>query len=117
MRRSAEEAAVASAGAFSATAARQGLPFPTFTAMVVGGMAGAGVSLSHATLRKRRVSMELIPWAIAGAGILLLAFVSRRSQGANRISMPASAHMHGSCATLFSAFGYWASASGSNVSH
>ena len=117
MRRSAEEAAVASAGAFSTTAAQQGLPFPTLTAMVVGGMVGAGVSLSHATLRKRRVSMKLSPGPSPAPASCCWRACSGRRQGANRISMPASAHVHGSCANLFSAFGYWVSAPGGNVSH
>ena len=118
MRRSAEEAAVASAGAFNTTAAQQGLPFPTLTTMVVGGMVGAGVSLSHATLRKRRVSKELSPRP-SPAPACWLAFVFQTQARRKPISMPASAHVHvhGSCASFFSAFGYWASALGGNVSH
>jgi hypothetical protein len=56
--RSAEEAAVASAGAFNTTAAQQGLPFPTLTTMVVGGMVGAGVSSPM-----QRCASDGCPWS------------------------------------------------------
>jgi hypothetical protein len=75
VRRSAEEAAVASAGAFSTNAAQQKRPFPTLTAMVVGGMVGAGVFPLPRNVAQATGVYGAVPWAIAG--IPMPAFVFR----------------------------------------
>jgi arginine:ornithine antiporter / lysine permease len=53
------------------------LPLLTLTAMVVGSMAGAGVfSLPSRFAEETGVAGALIAWAVAGAGMLMLAFVT-----------------------------------------
>ena len=51
----------------------------TLTAMVVGSMVGAGVfSLPRRFAQETGVAGALIAWVIAGAGMLMLAFVFQR---------------------------------------
>ncbi len=64
----------AAATAPGTTAAK--LTLPTLTTMVVGSMVGAACSRSRAASRRRRASLTpLIAWAVAGTGMLMLAFV------------------------------------------
>lgn len=102
MRRSAEEAAVASAGAFSTNAAQQRLP-PTLTATVVGGMVGAGVFPLPRNVAEATGAYGAVPWAIVGAGILLLAFVfqtqAKRKPGVSSCAVQVRA-VHGLLVSL-----------------
>ena len=55
---------------------QQKLPLWTLTAMVVGGMVGAGVfSIPRNFAQATEVYGALIAWIIAGTGMLMLAFV------------------------------------------
>lgn len=100
----------------------QKLPLRTLTAMVVGGMVGAGVfSIPRNFAQATGVYGALIAWAIAGAGMLMLAFVFQRL--ANRKpDLDAGVYAYaragfGPYLGFFSAFGYWASACVGNVSY
>ena len=58
------------------TSATAKLSLATMTAMVVGGMVGAGVfSLPRRFAQETGVAGALIAWLIAGTGMLMLAFV------------------------------------------
>lgn len=98
------------------------LPLPTLTAMVVGGMVGAGVfSLPRNFAQATGVYGALIAWAIAGAGMLMLAFVFQTL--ANRKpDLDAGVYAYaragfGPYLGFLSALGYWASACVGNVSY
>jgi arginine:ornithine antiporter/lysine permease len=98
------------------------LPLATLTAMVVGGMVGAGVfSLPRNFAQATGVYGALIAWAIAGAGMLMLGFVFQTL--ANRKpDLDAGVYAYaragfGPYLGFFSAFGYWASACVGNVSY
>ena len=100
----------------------QKLPLPALTAMVVGGMVGAGVfSIPRNFAQATGVYGALIAWAIAGAGMLMLAFVFQTL--ANRKpDLDAGVYAYaragfGPYLGFFSAFGYWASACVGNVSY
>ncbi|HTY18512.1 MAG TPA: basic amino acid/polyamine antiporter [Myxococcota bacterium] len=100
----------------------QKLPVRTLTAMVVGGMVGAGVfSIPRNFAQATGVYGALIAWAIAGAGMLMLAFVFQTL--ANRKpDLDAGVYAYaragfGPYLGFFSAFGYWASACVGNVSY
>ena len=100
----------------------QKLPLMTLAAMVVGGMVGAGVfSLPRNFAQATGVYGALIAWAIAGAGMLMLAFVFQTL--ANRKpDLDAGVYAYaragfGPYLGFFSAFGYWASACVGNVSY
>jgi arginine:ornithine antiporter/lysine permease len=100
----------------------QKLPLRTLTAMVVGGMVGAGVfSIPRNFAQATGVYGALIAWAIAGAGMLMLAFVFQTL--ANRKpDLDAGVYAYaragfGPYLGFFSAFGYWASACVGNVSY
>ncbi len=102
--------------------ATQKLPLRTLTAMVVGGMVGAGVfSIPRNFAQATGVYGALIAWAIAGAGMLMLAFVFQTL--ANRKpDLDAGVYAYaregfGPYLGFFSAFGYWASACVGNVSY
>ncbi len=93
----------------------QKLKLGTLTAMVVGGMVGAGVfSLPRNFAQATGVYGALIAWAIAGAGMLMLAFVFQTL--ANRKpDLDAGVYAYaragfGPYPGFFSALGYWASA-------
>src|SRR6185295_15447077 len=106
----------------STDAGQQKLPLWTLTAMVVGGMVGAGVfSIPRNFAQATGVYGALIAWAIAGAGMLMLAFVLQTL--ANRKpDLDAGVYAYaragfGPYLGFFSAFGYWASACVGNVSY
>jgi arginine:ornithine antiporter/lysine permease len=95
---------------------------PTLTAMVIGSMIGSGVFLLP-----RRFGTEtgvlgaLIAWTIAGAGMLMLAFVfqrlaSRKPELDAGIFAYAKAGF-GDYVGFNSAFGFWASACAGNTSY
>ena len=100
----------------------QKLPLATLTAMVVGGMVGAGVfSIPRNFAMATGVYGALIAWTIAGLGMLMLAFVFQTL--ANR-KPDLDAGVYAYARTGFgpylgfaAAFGYWASACVGNVSY
>jgi arginine:ornithine antiporter/lysine permease len=98
------------------------VPLMTLTAMVVGGMVGAGVfSIPRNFANATGVYGALIAWTIAGAGMLMLAFVFQTL--ANRKpDLDAGVYAYaragfGPYLGFASAFGYWASACVGNVSY
>ena len=106
----------------STTDDTQKLPLRTLTAMVVGGMVGAGVfSLPRNFALATGVYGALIAWAVAGTGMLMLGFVFQKL--ANRKpDLDAGVYAYaragfGPYLGFFSAFGYWASACVGNVSY
>jgi arginine:ornithine antiporter/lysine permease len=92
------------------------------SAMVVGSMVGAGVfSLPRNFAQATGVFGALIAWAIAGAGMLMLAFVFQ-SLAVRRPHLDAGVYAYakagfGEYPGFFSAFGYWASACVGNVTY
>ncbi|MDF9810806.1 basic amino acid/polyamine antiporter [Streptomyces sp. SPB162] len=94
----------------------------TLTAMVVGSMVGAGVfSLPRRFAQETGVAGALIAWAIAGTGMLMLAFVFQ-SLAVRRPDLDAGVYAYakagfGEYLGFFSAFGYWASACVGNVTY
>ena len=104
------------------TDSTQKLPLATLTAMVVGGMVGAGVfSIPRNFAMATGVYGALIAWAIAGFGMLMLCFVFQKL--ANRKpDLDAGVYAYaragfGPYLGFASAFGYWASACVGNVSY
>ena len=100
----------------------QKMPLATLTAMVVGGMVGAGVfSIPRNFAMATGVYGALIAWTIAGVGMLMLAFVFQTL--ANRKpDLDAGVYAYaragfGPYLGFVSAFGYWASACVGNVSY
>lgn len=100
----------------------QKMPLATLTAMVVGGMVGAGVfSIPRNFAMATGVYGALIAWTIAGLGMLMLAFVFQTL--ANRKpDLDAGVYAYaragfGPYLGFLSAFGYWASACVGNVSY
>jgi arginine:ornithine antiporter/lysine permease len=105
-----------------ASSATQKLPLGALTAMVVGSMVGAGVfSIPRNFAQATGVYGAIIAWAIAGVGMLMLAFVFQTL--ANRKpDLDAGVYAYaragfGPYLGFFSAFGYWASACVGNVSY
>ncbi len=105
-----------------ATTTTEKMPLATLTAMVVGGMVGAGVfSIPRNFAMATGVYGALIAWTIAGAGMLMLAFVFQKL--ANRKpDLDAGVYAYaragfGPYLGFASAFGYWASACVGNVSY
>ncbi|WP_026931441.1 basic amino acid/polyamine antiporter [Glycomyces tenuis] len=104
----------------SAPAAK--VAFWTLTAMVVGSMVGAGVfSLPARFAEETGVAGALIAWAIAGTGMLMLAFVFQ-SLAVRRPDLDAGVYAYakagfGEYPGFFAAFGYWASACVGNVTY
>ncbi|MEU6246928.1 basic amino acid/polyamine antiporter [Glycomyces sp. NPDC047010] len=96
--------------------------FWTMTAMVVGSMVGAGVfSLPSRFAQQTGVAGALISWAIAGTGMLMLAFVFQQL-AVRRPDLDAGVYAYakagfGEYPGFFSAFGYWASACVGNVTY
>ena len=92
----------------------------TMTGIVVGSMVGAGVfSLPRRFAQETGVAGALIAWVIAGAGMLMLAFVfqtlaKRKPQLDAGVYAYAKAGF-GEYMGFFSAFGYWASTCVGNV--
>ncbi|MEV0584655.1 basic amino acid/polyamine antiporter [Nonomuraea sp. NPDC050310] len=98
------------------------LSLPTLTAMVVGSMVGAGVfSLPRNFAQATGVFGALIAWAVAGFGMLMLAFVFQmlavRKPDLNAGVYAYAKAGFGEFPGFFSAFGYWASACVGNVSY
>ena len=100
----------------------QKMKLGTLTAMVVGGMVGAGVfSLPRNFAQATGVYGALIAWLIAGAGMLMLAFVFQ-SLANRKPDLDAGVYAYaragfGPYLGFFSAFGYWASACVGNASY
>ncbi|MER7775270.1 basic amino acid/polyamine antiporter [Streptomyces sp. NPDC096191] len=98
------------------------LPLFTLTAMVVGSMVGAGVfSLPGRFAEETGVAGALIAWAIAGTGMLMLAFVFQ-SLAVRRPDLDAGVYAYakagfGEYLGFFAAFGYWASTCVGNVTY
>jgi arginine:ornithine antiporter/lysine permease len=96
------------------------MTLPTLTAMVVGGMVGAGVfSLPARFGVATGILGSLIAWAIAGAGMLMLAFVFqnlaiRKPELDSGVFIYAKAGF-GDYAGFNSAIGFWASAVAGNT--
>ncbi|WP_432022031.1 basic amino acid/polyamine antiporter [Streptomyces parvus] len=94
----------------------------TLTAMVVGSMVGAGVfSLPSRFAQETGVAGALIAWAVAGTGMLMLAFVFQ-ALAVRRPDLDAGVYAYakagfGEYLGFFSAFGYWASACVGNVTY
>ena len=92
------------------------------TAMVVGGMVGAGVfSIPRNFAMATGVYGALIAWSIAGAGMLMLAFVFQ-TLASRKPDLDAGVYAYaragfGPYLGFASAFGYWASACVGNVSY
>ncbi len=105
-----------------ASQAVQKVPLGTLTAMVVGGMVGAGVfSIPRNFAQATGVYGALIAWAIAGGGMLMLAFVFQ-TLASRKPDLDAGVYAYaragfGPYLGFFSAFGYWASACVGNVSY
>jgi arginine:ornithine antiporter/lysine permease len=102
--------------------ATQKMPLLTLTAMVVGSMVGAGVfSLPRNFAQATGIYGALIAWAIAGAGMLMLAFVFQ-TLAVRKPGLDAGVYAYakagfGEFPGFFSAFGYWASACVGNVTY
>src|SRR5215813_10693768 len=98
------------------------LSLPTLTAMVVGGMVGAGVfSIPRNFAQATGVYGALIAWAIAGTGMLMLAFVFQ-TLAVRKPDLDSGVYAYakagfGEYLGFFSAFGYWASACVGNVTY
>jgi arginine:ornithine antiporter/lysine permease len=94
----------------------------TMTGMVVGSMVGAGVfSLPARFGQETGVAGALIAWAIAGTGMLMLAFVFQ-SLAIRKPDLDSGVYAYakagfGEYPGFFSAFGYWASACVGNVTY
>lgn len=94
----------------------------TLTAMVVGSMVGAGVfSLPRRFAQETGVAGALIAWTVAGAGMLMLAFVFQRL-AVRKPDLDAGVYAYakagfGEYTGFFSAAGYWASACVGNVTY
>lgn len=93
---------------------------PTLTAMVVGSMVGAGVFTLPARFgRATGVFGALVAWAIAGVGMLMLAFVFQnlaiRKPELNAGLFAYAKAGFGDYVGFNSAFGFWASACVGNV--
>lgn len=92
----------------------------TLSAFVVGSMIGAGVfSLPSAFAAQTGVAGALIAWAVAGAGMLMLA-LTFRMLAVRKPDLDAGIYSYakagfGHYVGFFSAFGYWASACVGNV--
>src|SRR5690625_1821484 len=92
----------------------------TLTAMVVGSMVGAGVfSLPRRFAQETGVAGALIAWAVAGVGMLMLAFVFQRL-AIRKPDLDAGVYAYakagfGEYTGFFAAAGYWASACVGNV--
>lgn len=96
--------------------------FLTLTAMVVGSMVGAGVfSLPRRFAQETGVAGALIAWAVAGTGMLMLAFVFQRL-AVRKPELDAGVYAYakagfGEYTGFFAAAGYWASACVGNVTY
>jgi arginine:ornithine antiporter / lysine permease len=97
-------------------------PLTTLIAMVVGSMVGAGVfSLPRNFALSTGVFGALIAWAIAGTGMLMLAFVFQ-TLAVRKPDLDAGVYAYakagfGEYLGFFSGWGYWASACIGNVTY
>ncbi|MFJ6135284.1 basic amino acid/polyamine antiporter [Kitasatospora sp. NPDC092286] len=104
------------------TPAAAKLSLPTMTAMVVGSMVGAGVfSLPSRFAQETGMGGALIAWAVAGTGMLMLAFVFQ-TLAVRKPDLDAGVYAYakagfGEYLGFFAAFGYWASACVGNVTY
>ncbi len=104
------------------TRAAHHVTLPTLTMMVVGSMVGAGVfSLPRRFATETGVYGALIAWAIAGSGMLMLAFVFQ-TLAVRKPNLDSGVYAYakegfGEYLGFFSAFGYWASACVGNVTY
>lgn len=95
---------------------------PTLTAMVVGSMIGSGVFLLPRRFgTETGVAGALIAWTVAGAGMLMLAFVFQRL-ATRKPELDAGIFTYakagfGDYVGFNSAIGYWASACAGNTSY
>jgi len=111
-----DEGEVASSGGV------QRVTLVTLTAMVVGSMVGAGVfSLPRRFATETGIYGALIAWAIAGTGMLMLAFVFQ-TLAVRKPALDSGVYAYakagfGEYLGFFSAFGYWASACVGNVTY
>src|SRR3954447_6244854 len=100
----------------------QRLPLRTLTAMVVGGMVGAGVfSIPRNFAQATGIYGALIAWAIAGAGMLMLCFVFQ-TLAERKPDLDAGVYAYaragfGDYPGFLSAFGYWIGSCIGNVSY
>nr|WP_307806539.1 basic amino acid/polyamine antiporter [Streptomyces sp. FH025] len=98
------------------------LTMTTMTAMVVGSMVGAGVfSLPSRFAQETGVAGALVAWAIAGTGMLMLAFVFQ-TLAVRRPALDSGVYAYakagfGEYLGFFAAVGYWASACVGNVTY
>ncbi|MGW9405568.1 basic amino acid/polyamine antiporter [Arthrobacter sp. NPDC055585] len=94
----------------------------TLTMVVVGSMVGAGVfSLPRRFAQETGVAGALVAWIIAGAGMLMMAFVFQRL-AVRKPALDAGVYAYakagfGEYTGFFSAAGYWASACVGNVTY
>ena len=94
----------------------------TLTMVVVGSMVGAGVfSLPRRFAQETGVVGALVAWAIAGGGMLMMAFVFQRL-AVRKPALDAGVYAYakagfGEYTGFFSAAGYWASACVGNVTY
>lgn len=104
------------------TSAVAGVSLTALTMMVVGGMVGAGVfSLPSRFATETGVYGAVIAWAIAGTGMLMLAFVFQ-TLAVRQPSLDSGVYAYakagfGEYIGFFSAFGYWASSCVGNVTY
>lgn len=109
-----------SAPAAASSPARSTVSMLTLTTFVVGSMVGAGVfSLPAGFAAETGVAGTLIAWAIAGTGMLCLAFAFQLL-AVRKPDLDAGVYSYaragfGHYLGFFSAFGYWASACAGNV--
>ncbi|MGV9803777.1 basic amino acid/polyamine antiporter [Mycobacterium sp. NPDC003449] len=95
---------------------------PTLTAMVIGSMIGSGVFLLPRRFgAETGVAGALIAWTIAGAGMLMLAFVFQRL-ATRKPDLDAGVYAYakagfGDYVGFNAAFGFWASACAGNTSY
>ena len=100
----------------------QKVSLTTLTGMVVGGMVGAGVfSLPRRFATETAIPGALIAWAVAGTGMLMLAFVFQ-TLAIRKPDLDSGVYAYakagfGEYLGFFSAFGYWASACVGNVTY
>ncbi|WP_082096216.1 basic amino acid/polyamine antiporter [Demequina flava] len=110
------------AGVAPVSGSRKTMSVPVLTAMVVGTMIGAGVySLPAQFSSSTGVVGAAIAWAIAGGGMLALAFVFQRL-AIVRPDLDSGIFAYaragfGDFIGFFSAFGYWTSACVANVTY
>ena len=98
------------------------LSLTTLTAMVIGGMVGAGVfSLPRRFAQETGVFGVLIAWAIAGTGMLMLAFVFQ-NLAVRKPDLDSGVYAYakagfGEYLGFFAGFGYWVSVCIGNVTY